>query len=91
MAALENEPIGLVRREAAVNAHNAIAYQYATSTKKETKTPSTKKFPNPVSLRFKAAPSNKRDPIPLSSDEDDPPPRKRAIRNLSSTDSPAKQ
>lgn len=80
----EKEPKGLIRREAALNARDAITHQYATSTKKETKTPSTKKFPGPIS-RYKTAPSNKRLAILLSSDGEDQPPRKRTTATLSST------
>lgn len=71
-------------REAALNARNAITNQYATSTKRETKTPSTKTFGvdvrPPLPLR-KAPRSAKRNFIVVSSDDENEPPRKRQIPN----------
>jgi hypothetical protein len=77
-------------REAALNARDAITYQYATSTKKETKTPSAKKFPGPVlpprpvrhTVSMNKTPrSNKHEPVVLSSDEEHQPPLKRRFPN----------
>ncbi|KAJ6131294.1 hypothetical protein N7523_001754 [Penicillium sp. IBT 18751x] len=80
MTAPENEPEGLIRREAALNARDAITHQYATSTKKETKTPSTKKFSN-IS-QDDSAQAKRRISIVVS-DAEDKPPRKRLSSTLS--------
>ncbi|KAJ5137759.1 hypothetical protein N7526_003992 [Penicillium atrosanguineum] len=87
MTAPERESQGLIRREAALNARDAITHQYATSTKKETKTPSTKKFPDPIS-RYMTAQFNKRSTILLSSDDEDQPSRKRMAPSLSANNIP---
>lgn len=83
-------------REVALHARDAITHQYATSTKKETKTPSTKKSSDPVQRPGPVLPpgpvrhtvsmnktpgSNKREPVVLSSDEENQPPLKRQFPN----------
>ncbi|KAJ5684554.1 uncharacterized protein N7477_000899 [Penicillium maclennaniae] len=80
MTAPENEPEGPIRREAALTARDAITHQYATSTKKETKTPSTKKFPN--LSQDNTAQAKRRISIVIS-DAEDKPPRKRIGSTLS--------
>ncbi|KAJ5212433.1 uncharacterized protein N7498_004079 [Penicillium cinerascens] len=79
VAAHENPKV-IRQREAALNARDAITNQYATSTKKETKTPSTKKSSidvrPPLPLR-KAPGSAKRNFIVVSSDDENQPPPKR--------------
>ena len=83
VVAAHESPKMIRPRDAALNARDAITNQYATSTEKETKTPSTKKFSvdvRPLPLR-KAPRSAKRNLIVVSSDDENQHPRKRQIAN----------